>query len=124
VKEMTNMKHTTVEIEKYTTISYETLAGMRPALAAAIREAGTGYDEDGEIETTVEFQCRYYPGNPGRTTGPWEDCYPPEPAEVEYDAVVGGVELTDAEITTLFGSDLALVTECEEALSWDDDVRW
>jgi len=27
----------------------------------------------------------YYEGDPGRISGPPEDCYPPEPAEVEFE---------------------------------------
>lgn len=27
----------------------------------------------------------YCPGDPGRISGPPEDCYPPEPAEIEFD---------------------------------------
>ncbi|MCP4230972.1 MAG: hypothetical protein GY771_12615 [bacterium] len=34
---------------------------------------------------TIEFS--YYPGDPGKTYGRPEDCYPPEPAEVEIENI-------------------------------------
>lgn len=34
-----------------------------------------------EVDCRVEFT--YYPGDPGRLSGPPEDCYPPEPPEFE-----------------------------------------
>lgn len=36
----------------------------------------------------VEYVARvtsYYPGDPGRTSGPPEMCYPPEPPEIEWE---------------------------------------
>jgi hypothetical protein len=41
--------------------------------------------EGGElVEYTFEVDVDVTPGCPGRVSGPPEDCYPPEPAEVEY----------------------------------------
>ncbi len=34
---------------------------------------------------TIEFS--FYPGDPGKTYGRPEDCYPPEPAEVEIENI-------------------------------------
>jgi hypothetical protein len=34
-------------------------------------------------EFDVTFKVNYFPGDPGRTYGPPENCYPPEPADVE-----------------------------------------
>jgi len=34
-----------------------------------------------EFTVTVTF---YHPAYPGRTTGPYDQCYPPEAAEIEY----------------------------------------
>jgi len=42
-------------------------------------------NEAGElVEYTFEVDVDVTPGAPGRLSGPPEDCYPPEPAEVEY----------------------------------------
>lgn len=44
-----------------------------------------------DIETTVAgipciARCTYYsPADPGRTYGPPEHCWPPEPAEIDFD---------------------------------------
>lgn len=35
-----------------------------------------------------EVRCLIRPGEPGRLHGPPEKCYPPEPPEVEFDAVL------------------------------------
>jgi hypothetical protein len=34
-----------------------------------------------------EIEYEYTPEDPGRTAGPWEHCYPPEPAQVELNEV-------------------------------------
>ena len=36
-----------------------------------------------EIEFTVKITS-YHPADPGRLSGPYDQCYPPEPAEIEY----------------------------------------
>ena len=49
----------------------------------------------GDAEIVVEYD--YYKGTPGRTSGPPEKCFPPEPSWVEIDAVTyGGVTITDS----------------------------
>jgi len=55
-------------------------------------------DED----AVVSFD--YYPGDPGRTYGPPENCYPPEPDEIEILSVKINdeeVELTEDELEKL-----------------------
>jgi len=48
-----------------------------------------------EIETRVAgIPCwarltHYHPGDPGRTYGPPEDCWPPEPAEMDWTILDG-----------------------------------
>jgi hypothetical protein len=37
-----------------------------------------------EMTFTVKITS-YHPADPGRTTGPYDQCYPPEPAEIEFD---------------------------------------
>ena len=49
--------------------------------------------------TTVELELEinvtsYSPGTPGRFTGAWEDCYPEEPAEIEFDVLLNGHDVT------------------------------
>ena len=39
-----------------------------------------------EWEVSVEMDCTY-PGDPGKLSGPPEDCYPPEGPEFEWDEV-------------------------------------
>jgi len=48
-----------------------------------------------EEEVVCEFD--YSPGDPGRTYGPPEKCYPPEPAELDITAVqnLAGDDITD-----------------------------
>lgn len=41
-----------------------------------------------QFELNVEV-IDYSPGRPGRYSGPWEDCYPDEPEEVEFEVVSG-----------------------------------
>lgn len=48
-----------------------------------------------EIEFPVLVEYDYHKGDPGRTSGPPEKCYPAEPAYVEITSVkVMGVEVT------------------------------
>ena len=46
---------------------------------------------------------RFYGGLPAKTWGPWENCYPEEPAEIEFDVLAVDVESEHGEITTLEG---------------------
>jgi hypothetical protein len=41
------------------------------------------FTRESGAELDLEIACNYFPGDPGRTYGPPEKCYPPEPAEVE-----------------------------------------
>jgi len=40
--------------------------------------------ENYKIEVLV---THYFPGDPGKINGPPENCYPPEPSEIEYEIV-------------------------------------
>ena len=49
----------------------------------------------GDAEIIVEYD--YYKGTPGRTYGPPEKCFPPEPSWVEIESVTyGEVTITDS----------------------------
>jgi hypothetical protein len=39
------------------------------------------------VEQECEIEYEYDPGDPGRTWGPWEYCYPPEPAQVVINSI-------------------------------------
>lgn len=55
------------------------------------------HPEWGELDVIVE--CEVHPGNPGKSYGPPEFCYPSEPAEVEITKVtVDGDDHDGAEI--------------------------
>ena len=43
--------------------------------------------EHPETETELVIHFTFTPGDPGRYSGPPENCYPAEPAEVEFDSV-------------------------------------
>ena len=59
---------------------------------------------DDEEEVTVNVTS-YTPGTPGKYHGPWEDSYPDEPAECEYEVLrADGSEyknLSESEVETL-----------------------
>ncbi len=61
-----------------------------------------GIEDDFEVEITYTYR----PGDPGRLWDLPENCYPPEPAEIELEAVI--------DLAT--GDDLA-------AILTDDDIR-
>ena len=50
------------------------------------------YVQIGDDEHDCEVKFTAYPGDPGRTYGPPEFCYPPEPAEVEILSVMVGLD--------------------------------
>ena len=47
----------------------------------------------------------YYPGDPGRVSGPPERCYPPEPAEGEVTSLTYQDEQKDYDMMPLIQSD-------------------
>jgi hypothetical protein len=61
----------------------------------------TRYNEETDVETDLTVRCSVSPYDPGRTSGPPEDCYPPEGGEVESYKAFGPdgepVELTSEE---------------------------
>jgi len=38
--------------------------------------------------TDLDVEGYYTPGEPGKVTGPWEDCYPEEPSEFEVEDIL------------------------------------
>jgi len=44
-------------------------------------------DPDTGEKFEIEFQCRYYPGDPGRSYGPPEHCYAESPAMAEINVI-------------------------------------
>ena len=57
-----------------------------------------------DVEITLEVSGSWTPGDPGRTYGPIEDCYPPEPPEAEVeDAVITGILGEDGPVKEAYG---------------------
>jgi hypothetical protein len=87
--------------------------------------------EGGEHEMEARVAYTYLPGDPGRLSGPPEDCYPPEPAEVDIRSVFIRTmpEGVWTEATTLLAQMLAddeqflefLESEAAEQLQPDPD---
>lgn len=99
---------------------------VRPELLSALLENATPYEAEDGVgygETVFDVRCVYTPGTPGRTYGPPENCYPDEPADVEYDVVCGGVSLTAAEVALFLGSERALRDSLIEEIEDDLDGR-
>ena len=112
-----------MEIGKYVITTITTVTAFRPALAAALRAAATGYEEGGEIELELALDCEYSPARAGGWDGP------DEPATVDFTVRAGTVKLTADEIAALWPDDAALaadvLTEVEDVLAFaEDDVRW
>lgn len=75
-----------------------------------------------EIEFPVLVEYDYHKGDPGRTSGPPEKCYPPEPAYVEITSVkVLGVEVTlpDSDMERIQEEIEAKIIEQEAAAEQD-----
>lgn len=56
-----------------------------------------------DVEHTYEITVDFYPGSPGKLSGPPENCYPPEDPEFDLISVKDekGHTLTDAEVEAL-----------------------
>ncbi len=66
------------------------------------------YLEIGETEYKCEVEYDYYPGDPGRYTGPWEDCYPatePELAVTSVKTVGHGPNSVGFDVSCLLDND-------------------
>lgn len=54
-----------------------------------------------QITATIPLEITvtsYFPGDPGRTSGPPENCYPPEPPEIEFEIrTLTGHELSESD---------------------------
>lgn len=110
-------------LERYVILSDAALAGERPELVAALREAELG-ELGGEREYALDCDCAYEPGRPGRSWGRYEDSYPDEPATVSVAVRCGAVALTDEEIARFLGDESALqdslLAEIEQILADED----
>jgi hypothetical protein len=70
-------------------------------------------DDEYEVEGT------YTPGDPGQTSGPPENCWPPEDSEFEIDSIkIDGAELTGAS-EHLLGRIQQLAEEKADELYYD-----
>lgn len=111
--------HIEIEIEKYTLATLATLATFRPAVAAALRDGATGYEEGGEIELALSLDCEYSPARPGGWDGP------DEPATVDFTVRAGTVRLTADEVAALWPDDRDLreevLAEVAETLACERD---
>ena len=89
----------------------------------------------------IEVHGHASPGDPGQTSGPPENCYPPEPAEFEPEKVMLVVPVTDdltpnprsirpvhLDITDLVeelgGNDIVNQLVEEEFARWESDGGW
>lgn len=59
----------------------------------------------------------YYPANPGKIYGPPENCYPPEPAEVDILSVrLKGEKKTNTKLSDWLRDELMETDECYDEL--------
>ncbi|WP_236175948.1 hypothetical protein [Pseudomonas pseudonitroreducens] len=63
-----------------------------------------------QYELTVEI-TDYSPGRAGKYSGPWEDCYPDEPEELEFEVVSGLVYDEDNNVEDLGANGCAALAE-------------
>ena len=77
-----------------------------------------------ETETELVIYFTFTPGDPGRYSGPPENCYPAEPAEVEFDSVTPP-QFADWAREWLAGDgfDAACEEATEQSLPDPDDAR-
>ena len=80
-------------------------------------------DRNPEFEVVVEYA--FHKGDPGRTSGPPERCYPPEPAYLEIISVMHGAidieqYLSDEQMAWIEQEIESKITEQEE----QDDERY
>ena len=66
------------------------------------------------FELEIEFD--YNPGDPGRTSGPPENCYPPEGEEFEITAAIMIEGRWRLDVTSLIVSEL-----CDGAMEWIEE---
>lgn len=81
--------------------------------------------DDQEIELVVRGS--YSPGSPGKVWGPPEDCYPPEPAEVEIEEILKDGQPWDGQLTDEEekAAEEALMASAEDAdFGPDPDERY
>ena len=63
----------------------------------------------------------YYPGDPGRVSGPPEKCYPPEAAEAEVETLIYQDEKENYSMMPLLDSDIGeeiLEKICDKVTEW------
>lgn len=79
--------------------------------------------EVAEVEIDVEVEYAYHKGDPGRYSGPPENCYPSEPAYVEIIAVMhNGVDIADTlseQLTASIEEQITAAVEAQQA--YDED---
>jgi hypothetical protein len=86
--------------------------------------------EDADTDTeyhAVLVYGRYFPGDPGRVSGPPEHCYPPEPAEIDVEQLLidgNPVDMCAPEYEGIYSElyDAALEQEAGSAQEYYEDA--